>query len=561
MCVQSGGHQTGCRQATAVSSASSPTAAFSTGRAQTASRKALAKEFHEIYVYDLRGNQRTSGETSQREGGKVFGSGSRAGVAVLLLVKRPGPVTQPVAIHYHDIGDHLTREQKLETVGSIQFAEILWSDVTPNDQGDWINQRSYHYLNLRPVAVIQSENSIPSLAPLFESSSFGVTSRRDAWVFNSSSYKLRELVERQVAFYNEQVKALQSGANVVARDPMQFKWDLAAEQRAKRSLMAEARPSGFRSAIYRPFFRQHFYMDRALTSALSQIPTFFPKPEISNPTILVERGLRAPGRAPATLAVNVIPDIAAGAGASGLACQAIPRYTYGESSDAQQGELLTDELSRRDNITDEALDAYRARYGEWVAKDHIFAYVYGILHSPDYRERYAADLAKLLPRIPEVATGDAFRTFAEAGQQLLDLHIGYEEAAPYPLEERLAPGAPGEPDRYRVLKMRWGGPTKTPDRSKIVYNEWITLADIPDEAHEYVVGPRSALAWLLDRYQVMTHKTSGIVNDPNDWGAEMGDPRYIIDLVKRVTTVSVQTMAIVEALPPLEEATKIVRHA
>ena len=186
-------------------------------------------------------------------------------------------------------------------------------------------------------------------------------------------------------------------------------------------------------------------------------------------------------------------------------------------------------------------------------KDHIFAYVYGILHSPDYRERYADDLAKLLPRIPEVATADAFRTFAEAGQRLLDLHIGYEEAAPYPLEERLAPGAPGEPSRYRVQKMRWGESGRKTDRSMIVYNDWITLAGIPDEAHEYVVGPRSALEWLLDRYRVTTDKASGIVNDPNDWGTEISDPRYIIDLVKRVTTVSVETIAIVKALPHLEE--------
>ena len=213
------------------------------------------------------------------------------------------------------------------------------------------------------------------------------------------------------------------------------------------------------------------------------------------------------------------------------------------------------------------MDAYRAHYGEWVTKDHIFAYVYGILHSPDYRERYADDLARLLPRIPEVATADAFRVFSEAGQRLLDLHIGYETAEPYPLEERLAPGAPNRPERYRVLKMRWGGPTRTPDRSVIVYNDWITLAGIPDEAHEYVVGPRSALEWLLDRYRVTTDKTSD--QDPNErhrqrperLGSEIGDPRYIIDLVKRVTTVSVETMALVKSLPSLEEATQPVTQS
>ena len=525
---------------------------FLDGKSSDGFRKTLAKEFHEVYVYDLRGNQRTSGEISQREGGKVFGSGSRAGVAVLLLVKRPGPVTGPAAIHYYDIGDYLSREQKLEVVGKAQFDEIEWMDITPNEQGDWINQRSEAYLGLRPVAVIQSEDAIPSLKPLFTGSSYGVKTNRDSWVYNSSGEKLRDLVERQVAFYNEQVEALKGGADAVARAPSQFQWDGTAEQRARRGLRTEVRPERFRAAVYRPFFRQRFYMDRVFNNSVYQIPTFFPAPDIRNPTIVIERGLRTPGRTPAVLAVDTVPDGVSGAGPSGRACQALPRYTYDVPSDAQQGELLPDEPSRRDNITDEALDAYRAHYGDWVSKNHIFSYVYGILHSPDYRQRYADDLAKLLPRIPEVATAEAFRAFSEGGQRLLDLHIGYEEATPYPLEERLVASAPAGPDCYRVLKMRWAGTLKAQDRSAIVYNDWITLAGIPDEAHKYVVGPRSALEWLLDRYRVTTDTASGIVNDPNDWGAEIGDPRYIIDLVKRVTTVSMETTSIVRALPPLE---------
>ena len=303
---------------------------------------------------------------------------------------------------------------------------------------------------------------------------------------------------------------------------------------------------------YRPFFRQHFYMDRVLNNSVYQLPSLFPTPDTRMPVILMERGLRVPGRPPAVIAVNAVSE-GAMAGASGQRCQVLARYTYVEPSDAPQRELLPGDPHHHDNITDEALDAYRARYGEWVTKDHIFSYVYGILHSPDYRERYADDLARLLPRIPEVTTAEAFDSFSKAGQQLLELHIGYEAAEPYPLEERLQSGAPDEPERYRVQKMRWGGPTRTPDRSVIVCNDWIRLASIPDEAHEYVVGPRSALEWLLDRYRVTTDKDSGIVNDPNDWGAEIGEPRYIIDLVKRVTTVSVETMAIVKALPPLEE--------
>ena len=528
---------------------------FLEGKSFDGFRKVLAKEFHAVYVYDLRGNARTSGETRKREGDGVFDQGSRAGVAILLLVKRPCSITESASIHYHDIGDYLGREQKLETVSRVQFDEIDWTEITPNEQGDWINQRSEDYLDLRPVAVIQSEKLIPSLTPLFEQSSLGPVTSRDSWVFNSSRRKLQGLIECQAKFYNEQVRALQDGAEAVARNPTQFKWDGTAEQRAKRGIVAKVQPSGIRSAIYRPFFRQHFYMDRVLNNSVYQVPSFFPTLNRSNWTIVVERGLSAPGRTIGIFATDVIPDNKAGAGASGRLCQILPRYTYEEEITGEQQPLALSEPLPHDNITTHALNVYRSRYGEWVTKDHIFAYVYGILHSPDYRERYAADLAKLLPRIPEVSTPDAFRAFSEAGQQLLDLHINYEAAEPYPLDERLSVGAPGGPDRYRVMKMRWGGTTKSPDRSMIVCNDWITLAGIPDEAHEYVVGPRSGLEWLLDRYEITTDKASGIVNDPNDWGTEMSNPRYIIDLVKRITTVSVETMAIVRTLPSLEEVT------
>ena len=415
---------------------------FLDGKSFDGFRKVLAKEFHEVYVFDLRGNQRTSGETSRMEGGKVFGSGSRAGVAMLLLVKRPGPIPQRSAmIRYYDIGDYLSREQKLKSIAEAQLHELEWTDITPNEQGDWINQRSDGYLKLRPVAVIQSEDSIPSLTPLFQQSSLGAVTNRDAWVFNSSLKKLRELVERQTSFYNERVEALQEGENTFTRNPSQFKWDGTAEQRAKRAIVAEVRPGGFRSAIYRPFFRQHFYMDRVLNNSVYQLPSIFPAQDTRIPAILVERGIRGAGRSPAVIAVNTVMEGAL-AGAAGQRCQVLPRYTYVENTDSLQGELLPVEPHQQDNISNEVLDAYRNRYGQWVTKDHIFGYVYGILHSPDYREKYASDLARMLPRIPEVATAEAFDSFSKAGQQLLELHISYEAAEPYPLEERLNPNPP-----------------------------------------------------------------------------------------------------------------------
>ena len=469
----------------------------------------------------------------------------------MLLVKRPGAVPEAATIHYCDIGDHLSREQKLQILGRPQLDEIEWAKIEPNRQGDWTNQRSDEYLSLRPVAVIQSEKSMPSQTPFFQDSQLGVVTSRDAWIYNSSMQKLRELVERQVSFYNRQVDALKGTAETVTHDSKQFKWDNTSERRAKSGRRAEVNPLGFRSAIYRPFFRQGFYMDKVLNV---HHPAFFPTPDTLNPSILVERGLRALGRPPAVIAVNTTPDIAIGAGASGLACQLLPRYAYSEPEDPKQGELLPAAPHRYDNIAGEILDAYRELYGESVTGDDIFAYVYGVLHSPEYRERYASDLAMMLPRIPEVATAEGFRGFSEAGQRLLDLHIGYEDAERYGLHEALKAGAPEGAERYRVQKMGWAGTAHARDKSAIVVNDWITLRGIPEQAHEYLVGPRSALEWLIDRYQVRTDKDSGVVNDPNDWGLEFGNPRYIVDLVKRIATVSVETMKIVSALPTLETA-------
>ena len=186
----------------------------------------------------------------------------------------------------------------------------------------------------------------------------------------------------------------------------------------------------------------------------------------------------------------------------------------------------------------------------------MFAYVYGLLHSTDYRKRYEIDLTKVLARIPEVTSADDFFAFADAGRRLLDLHIGYEHAEPYSLEEQVSIGAPDGDARWYVEKMRWAKSGKDEDRSTITVNDWVALSGIPDEAHRYVVGPRTALEWLIDRYRIRVDKASGIVNDVNDWGLELDppNPRYIIDLIKRVTTVSVETMKIVDNLPPLREA-------
>jgi predicted helicase len=204
---------------------------------------------------------------------------------------------------------------------------------------------------------------------------------------------------------------------------------------------------------------------------------------------------------------------------------------------------------RVDNVTDEVLASFRGALGDEISKDDIYFYVYGVLHSPDYKQRFAADLTKVLPRIPRPATLVDFAAFVSAGRQLSSLHLGYESVDPFPLEELHTSSGPVH---YRVQKMTHPRIGKAPDKSTIVFNSTLTLGGIPPEVYEYRLGSRSALEWVMERYQVKTDKASGIVNDPNDWCDEVGDPRYIIDLVKRIVTVSVETVRIVNSLPPLE---------
>ena len=306
--------------------------------------------------------------------------------------------------------------------------------------------------------------------------------------------------------------------------------------------------------VYRPFNKQAVYFARLLNHERGQQPKYFPVRDMNNCGFyVVGPGNDKPFTA---LMTDALPDLSFWGSGQG---QFFPRYTYAESS----GDLFSqadgpsspaDRYTGVDNITDATLASYRAAYGEAVTKDDIFYYVYGLLHSPDYRERFAADLKKMLPRIPQVPSVEDFRAFSDAGRALSELHIGYETVEPFALQEQWAATADGldEYERFRVTKMKYGGKSGAWDKTTVKYNGWLTLTGIPEEAQRYMLGSRSALDWILERYQVKTDKASGIENNLNDWSREHGQPRYIRDLIGRIVTVSLETMKIVDSLPKLE---------
>jgi len=508
-------------------------------------RKCLVQEFSALYVYNLRGNQRTAGELSRKEGGKIFGSGSRATVAILLAVKQTDHAGPP-KLHYSDIGDYLTREQKLSIVAETSLMRVGWEIVHPNEYGDWINQRADTFRGYAPIG---STNS-PGDVRIFGAFSGGVKTNRDAWVYSASKADLLQQVQQLVESFNQ-------GIATGERD-QSISWSRALQLRADRRKPIDPIDSAFVTyAAYRPFTRTHLYVDRALIDFAGDCPRYFPTARHHNTGFyIVGRGSDKPF---SVLSTQQIPDFSFWGSSSG---QFFPRWRYEPVDNATSTQatfafdtpksVIVDGYRRIDNITDDALADYQKTYGPQVAKDDIFYYVYGLLHSPDYREAFEADLKKMLPRIPKVDTRETFEAFVNAGRDLFDLHVGYEQEERWPDLTITGDEPKGDPyDWYRVDKMRYGGKGTIKDKTTIIYNPHITITGISLEAQSYMLGARSAIDWIIERYQIKTDKPSGIVNDPNDWSKEYNQPRYILDLLCRIVTVSVRTVEIVDALPHL----------
>ncbi|SDS53451.1 DEAD/DEAH box helicase [Microterricola viridarii] len=496
-------------------------------------RKTLSHEFHHVYVYNLRGNQRTAGEQSRKEGGKVFDSGSRNTVAILLLIKLPGAVNDSV-LHYKDIGDYLTRDEKLRCVNEGSLNAIHWQTITPNAEGDWINQRDPNY-EAYPLIASRTEPKV-----LFRESSLGLTSSRDAWVYGSDSAKLQDRLKSLVLRFNDLVDSGSTNFKVLGETEMS--WSVNLKNRLAKGQRITSQPD-IRPAMYRPFSPQWVSVQPELIERIRSMPKLFPTRTLGTEGFYI---LGAGAVKDFSVhAVDQIPDLNYYGSEGG---QFFARYSYTQLT----ADSLFDESERLDNITDWALGEYQREYGAQVTKDDIFFYVYGLLHSPEYRERYASDLKKQLPRIPMASGHDRFDAYADAGRKLSELHIGYEDVTPYPLTEVSPSFTPSDPfDKFEVKKMKYGGKAGAWDKTRIQYNSHIDIEGIPEDIQRYTLGSRSALDWIVERYQVKTDSASGIVNDPNDWSREHNQPRYIIDLIGRIVTVSTETLKIVDSLPTL----------
>ncbi|MDP3331461.1 MAG: type ISP restriction/modification enzyme [Methylococcaceae bacterium] len=542
-------------------------------------RYSLTNEFSRIYCFNLRGNIR---KFNKEEGQNIFGSANMTPVAITLLIRNPEH-KGVCELFYHDIGDCLSQKEKLEIISQFKSINgISWQTLTPNDSHDWIDQRNEEFESFISVGNKDRNNNEKTI---FLNYSLGIATNRDTWVYNFSKNNLTNNTSGMIGFYNSQVELFddfQKGKifsnaeekkriidTFIDTDTKKISWTRQLKKDLGLNKKGEFNSNNIVRSMYRPYCKQWLYFDKQFNEMLLQIPKIFPNEEVENLVICVPAlGAR---RNFSTFISNTLPDL--NIFESGSQC--FPLYTYEPAFDNSddnhpsgqkpQADIFGDAVDdlfeviakqpkaqryqKKENITEVILQDFRIQYQDAkISKEDIFYYVYGVLHSPEYKQRFASDLKKMLPRIPFVQD---FWVFSQAGRDLAQWHLNYETIEPYALSElstRLENDQ--DPDHYRVQKMTFAKSGKEVDKTTIHYNGHITLSGIPLEAYEYIVNGKPALEWIIERYQVTKDKDSDITNNPNDWS---DNPRYIIDLVKRIVRVSVETVKIVNALPALNE--------
>lgn len=497
-------------------------------------RKCLLEEFTSIYVFNLRGNQRTSGEASKKEGGKIFGSGSRTPVAITCLIKNSSKEKDGY-VHYYDIGDYLSREQKLNIIKEkASIKNISWKKVFPDKNNDWINKRNNRFSNFIPMAATNKMDL--SSKSVFNNYAIGIVSSRDSWVYNFDYDKLCSNVENCINFYNTELDMLQTNSShKLSMNSERISWSAGLKNSIKRHEKLYFNDENIIDALYRPFTKEKLYYNKQLIERPGKMNELFEK---SNRVIMVSG--TASSKDFSCLMINKIPSldtIEKG--------QCFPLYWYKKSDNKNYTLFDKDQSSKVECITDYFKSSIEKKYNKTVDKKDIFYYVYGILHSTNYRKTFESDLKKSLPRIPIVESYDVFREFSDAGRKLSIIHLNYEGIMPYGKCNILK-----YPDAdYKVTKMKFG---KNKDKSVIEYNDKITITNIPLKAYQYIINGKSAIEWIMERYAITTDSKSGIVNDPNDWCKAVNDEKYIFNLLLRIISVSIQTVAIVESLPKLD---------
>lgn len=538
--------------------------AYIDGVALDGFRQCLLEDFNSIYVFNLRGNQRTSGELSRKEGGKIFGSGSRTPVAITILVKKKG-IKKDGYIRYFDIGDYLSRSEKLSKIDQLEsIKNISWNYLYPNANNDWLNQRNPNFMNYLVLGDKKRREKVSIYSDNYAS---GLSTNRDIWVYNFSSDKVKENSDRMIAFYNEErerchQKFNESVAqgiclpddskaretylqNVRSNDENKISWSRGLFNRFCKD--EQITPTdNVRTVLYRPFCKKNLIYNPSIIEMPSKWDSIYPENDTENMVICVSGAPIKKGFS--VMMSDCIQDLNL---MEHSLC--MPLYMYDKVNDADDELTLFDFLDkkvetkpkykRRYAISDNALKKFQETYGSKVTKELIFYYIYAVLQSKEYISMYEDNLSKEMPRIPML---DKFMDYVKIGKELADLHIHYEKIID---SEKTGIVVETKKPEYSVMKMRFRKVGKQVYKDTIVYNDYITIHNIPEKAYQYVINGKSAIEWIMERYAVTVDKASGIVEDPNKYQGS----KYIFDLLISVIYVSIKTQELIDSMPEYKE--------
>ncbi len=496
-------------------------------------RKCVAKDFSRLYVLNLRGNARTSGETFKKEGGKIFDSGSRATIAIIFFVKDKDAPNH--TIFYYEVEDYLKREAKLHLLAGFENLDsVPFKEITPNDKGDWINQRNDEFEKLIPLKRDKKFQN-PSI---FDLNSNGVVSCRDPWVYNFSPNALMQSVQTCIDTYNADLKRFNThfreafkqrtkgvkkadlykhlNDKEITTDKTKISWTRGLKKEfINNTNLQEISEKRVRLALYRPFNKQWFYFDKNLNEEQYQLPKIFPDKDAQN--VVINTGV-GNGKNFSALVSDCISDCSLIS-----PNQAYPLYYY-------------DDLGNRYNaISGYALNLFRRHYqDDSIVEEEIFYYIYAILHHKGYLEKYKNSLAKEAPRI---ALSEDFKELSILGKELAKLHLNYESGEMHTSVKYTTLMNAEVEGYYDVVKMKKKGDC-------IIYNQNIAITQIPQKAFEYVVNGKSAIDWVIERYSITTDKDSLIENNPNDYAGG----KYVFELLCRVIKLSEKSVDLIEKI-------------
>ncbi|GAA9555045.1 DEAD/DEAH box helicase family protein [Helicobacter pylori] len=490
-------------------------------------RKCMVKEFSHLYALNLRGNARTSGEERKKQGDGIFDSGSRATVAIIFFVKDKSVPNN--TIFYYEVEDYLKREAKLNLLANFENLDLVpFKEITPNNKGDWINQRNDDFEKLIPL---KRDKTSKIFNTIFDLNSNGVVSGRDPWVYNFSPNILAQSVQKCIDTYNadlkrfnarfreafkQRAKGVKSGDlykqlndKEITTDKTKIAWTRSLKKGfIKNEILPESSEERVRLALYRPFNKQWLYWDKTWNEEQYQLPKIFPDKSARN--VVINTGV---GKVFSALISSEIPCLN----------QAYPLYYY-------------DDLGNRYNaISGYALNLFRRHYqDDSITEEEIFYYIYAIFHHKGYLEKYKNSLAKEAPRI---ALSEDFKELSMLGKELAELHLNYENGEMHTSVKYTTLMNAGMEGYYDVVKMK-------KEKDRIIYNNHITITQIPKKAFDYVVNGKSAIDWVIERYSITKDKDSLIENNPNHYAGG----QYVFELLCRVITLSVKSVDLIEKI-------------